>query len=114
MPGVGHCIEASFALGNALHDGDKEDICVREGFESDALCYDRGKRGLDRVYKHNIDPIIDKMRSVGLADMEWLSYNVTYGLLLEPVQPEHSAAALTFAETELVVLTCLMARHAHR
>ncbi len=87
---------------------------MREGFQSDNLTYERGKRGLDRVYKQNIDPIVEKMRSLGLSDTEWLSYNVTYGLLLEPVQPDHPAAALTFAETELVVLTCLLARHAHR
>lgn len=114
MSGVGHCIEAGFALGNALQEGDKDDVCVRAGFDQDGLSKERGARGLDRVYKHNLSAIEGKMRSFGLADIGWLSYNVTYGLLLEPVQPDHPAAALTFAETELVVLTCLIARHAHR
>lgn len=112
--GVGHCIEASFALGEALAEGDQDDICVRHSFDTDGLSKVRGTTGLDRVYEHNLPPIIDKMRQFGLSDIEWLSYNVTYGSLLEPVRPDNPAAALDFAETELVVLTCLMARHAHR
>lgn len=39
---------------------------------------------------------------------------MTYGQLLATTRPENPKASLTFAETEIVVLTCLMARHAHR
>lgn len=112
--GVGHCIEASFALGNALQEGDKDDVCVREGFESDGASFERGSRGLGRVYKQNLVPIMAKMEQSGLSDIAWLSYNVTYGSLLETIRPDNPAAALDFPETEIVILSCLMARHAHR
>lgn len=92
---------------------------------------ERGIFGLDRVYKQNNKPIQDRFKHYGLYDIreyfvsllppseliahsEWLGPAVTYGQLLAITRPEFPRAALTFAETEIVVLTCLMARHAHR
>ena len=92
----------------------QEDTFVREGFETDGKAYERGIQGLDRVYKHNSPKIQQRMLDLGLRDIQWLGPAVTYGQLLGVTRPEHPSASLTFSETEIIVLTCLMARHAHR
>ena len=43
----------------------------------------------------------------------WLTYALTYGSLLSVVRPENPYAALTFSETEILLIACLMARYAH-
>ena len=82
----------------------------------DGQAYERGSTALQNVYRHNNAPIQERMRDLGLHDIQWLGPAVTYGQFLSPVRgrPEFPRAALSFSETEIVVLTCLMARHAHR
>lgn len=120
---------------------EQDDVCVRA--ELTGSNEERGLAGLDAVYKQNLPPIFQKMQDYGLDDIrmwlrqsnsalelslthlsdrhvvyphyaEWLSSNVTYGLLLAPVRPENPVAPLTLAESRIVTLTCLMSRHAHR
>jgi hypothetical protein len=43
-----------------------------------------------------------------------MSENITYGLFLEPVSESNPRAPLSFPETEMVVLSCLIAQKAKR
>lgn len=67
--GVGQCIEASFALGEALEEGDRDHVLVREGFDTDGKAMERGDTGLGRIYQHNILAIDRKMFELGLMDI---------------------------------------------
>lgn len=43
-----------------------------------------------------------------------MSENITYGLFLTPTTENHPLAPLSFAETEMVVCSCLIAQKAKR
>jgi hypothetical protein len=50
-------------------------------------------------------------------DSEWISYNITYGIFLGPCAEDgkHTPGApLSFAETEMVALLCLIGQRALR
>lgn len=59
-------------------------------------------------------PTIKHDQHAETTPVVWMNYAVTYGTFLRPTLPEYPAAALTFSETEIIITTCLMARHAHR
>lgn len=46
--------------------------------------------------------------------VEWMSENITYGLFLAPVSEVNPRYPLSFPETEMVVLSCLIAHRANR
>ena len=45
---------------------------------------------------------------------EWMSYNITYGVFLAPCAETMRSAPLTFPETEMIALSCLIAQRALR
>ncbi|KAF8318677.1 hypothetical protein DL93DRAFT_2075546 [Clavulina sp. PMI_390] len=50
----------------------------------------------------------------GMKEIRWMSENITYGLFLGPVSEADPRYPLSFPETEMVVLSCLVAQRAKR
>ncbi|KAF8317783.1 uncharacterized protein EI90DRAFT_3084972 [Cantharellus anzutake] len=120
LVGVPHVIEASFALKVATEGTpDYDTSFVREGLDDCSHTgnvnenQQRGLRGLERVYRAQYGPISSKMAE-SMAEIKWMSEHITYGLFLEPVSESNPRAPLTFAETEMVVLSCLIAQRSKR
>ncbi|GAA94538.1 uncharacterized protein L969DRAFT_42607 [Mixia osmundae IAM 14324] len=113
--GIPKAIEASLALKAALDDGDRDTTFVRKDFALDDVNAKRGMSGLRRVYRSNLDGIFDAFGDE-LQEMQWISQNVTYGLFLAATtdDPSTPAASLDWQETEVVILSCLIAQGAKR
>jgi alkylhydroperoxidase/carboxymuconolactone decarboxylase family protein YurZ len=69
--------------------------------------------GLRRVYRSNLDNIFERF-GPELAELQWLSTKVTYGLFLSPTSEDTPSEPLTFPETEIIVLSSLAAQGAAR
>jgi len=108
LAGVSRCIEASIALGDAVDPVDRAGDTgnYRSSLSiGDNASADRGKKGLLRVYRHQLGPISDRLSETG-PEMNWLGTHITYGHFLEPCSDTNESAPLTFPETEIVVLSC--------
>jgi len=110
LHGVPHAIGASLALKEALAPGDRDDSFVRSGFELDGKNEERGHEALHRIYRDEM-PLVGE-RKTAMRDVEWFSYNVTYGVFLAPISDTNPRAPLSLKETEMVVLSCLLAMRA--
>ncbi|KZO91061.1 hypothetical protein CALVIDRAFT_602484 [Calocera viscosa TUFC12733] len=108
--GVPRAISASIALKDALEPGDKDDSFVREGYELDGKTEQRGHEALHRIYRDQMPLVGDDRKE--MRDVEWYSYNVIYGVFMAPISDTDSRAPLSLRETEMVVLSCLVALRA--
>ncbi|KZT62446.1 hypothetical protein CALCODRAFT_406272, partial [Calocera cornea HHB12733] len=108
--GVPRAISASLALQDALAPGDRDDSFVREGFHLDGENEQRGHEALHRIYRDEM-PLVGE-RKAQMRDIEWYSYNATYGVFLAPISETSDRAPLSIRETEIVVLACLVALRA--
>jgi len=111
LSGVPRAIQSSIALKDALELGDKDNSCVREGLD---FGEESARRGYDGRYKVYRDPspfgpeVVEAMK-----DIEWISLHVTYGTFLAPCAELTPAAPLTFAESEIITLACLLSQRAY-
>ncbi|KZO91062.1 hypothetical protein CALVIDRAFT_542120 [Calocera viscosa TUFC12733] len=110
LHGVPHAIGASLALKDALVPGDRDDSFVREGYHLDGQNAARGYEALHRIYRDEM-PLVGELKSA-MRDVEWFSYNCTYGAFLAPISDTDPRAPLSIRETEMVVLSCLVALRA--
>ncbi|EJU02158.1 hypothetical protein DACRYDRAFT_115921 [Dacryopinax primogenitus] len=110
LHGVPTGIGASIALHAALVPGDRDDSFVREGFHLDGKNEQRGYEALHRIYRDEM-PLVGDLKT-GMRDVEWFSYNITYGAVLSPISDTSPRAPLSLKETEMVILSCLLAMRA--
>jgi alkylhydroperoxidase/carboxymuconolactone decarboxylase family protein YurZ len=110
LSGAPRALRASYALKDALEPGDKDSSFVREGLELGKDLARRGNESRRRIYRNN-SPLSGDTADA-MMDIAWISSNVTYGVILYPISETTPSAPLTLAETEMVVLSCLISQQA--
>lgn len=129
LSGAPRVTQASFALNDALEPGDRDSSFVREGLELGEDLARRGNESRRRIYRDNSPLTGDTaaaMMDIGRRHFlillgalyqsfkDWISSNFTYGVILSPISETTASAPLTLAETEMVVLSCLISQQAGR
>ncbi|GAA5982388.1 hypothetical protein JCM11641_006967 [Rhodosporidiobolus odoratus] len=86
LVGVPKVIETMLELNGVVAVEDRADGFVRNSLQGQTVREraENGRTGLRSVYRHQLDPIFERMQRGGLEDLRFLSEAATYGTFLSP------------------------------